>query len=251
MNQKTPEELLLDWSRAGFVDLSRDELKQAAEMLGVQYAMQTNNDTLRKKLCEAIGTVDATLPVSEITAIRNKVSSKKLSLAATPPVLGPSGRWGGRYRRVRLVRMELYKDFNAFPISWEGVTKYFSFDTNVDMAWPYFCALANMRETVIHQDLSADGKRSERRETTNQVLAYSDLGDTPGTENLPTDMRDYVQRLAKDNHNFEGTSRRDLMRALRWLHGPSINTTAKDLSDDDIRDSILSFIGVDTYAEAA
>lgn len=246
---KTQQELFLDWSRAGFVDLTRDELKQAAEMLGVEYAAQTNNDTLRKKLREAIGTVDTTLPKADVQAIRRE-PGVKLSLTATPPVLGPSGRWSGRYRRVRLVRTEQYKDFNAFPISWEGVTKYFSFDTNVDMAWPYYCALANMQETTITQELSANGHESVRRESTNQVLAFSDLGDTPGTENLPVDMRDYVQRLATDNDNFEGASRRDLMRVLRMLHGPSVNTTTKDLSDDDIRDRILSFIGVDIYADA-
>lgn len=248
---KTQQELFLDWSRAGFVDLSRDELKQAAEIAGVEYAAQTNNDTLRKKLREAIGTVDTTLPAADVKAIRVSASGKKLSLSAPPPVLGPSGRWGGRYRRVRLVKTEQYKKFNAFPVTWEGVTKYFSFDTNVDMAWPYYCALANMRETSITQDLDESGHNSVRTETTTQVVPFSDLGDTPGTEGLPIDMRNYVQDLARDNGNFEHASRRDLMRVLRMLHGPSANITAKDLTDDDIRDAILGFIGVDVYEREA
>lgn len=246
---KTQQELFLDWSRASFVGLTRDELKQAAGILGLEFAAQTNNDTLRKKLCEAIGTVSATLPESDAKAIRRE-PSVKLALTATPPVLGPSGRWGGRYRRVRLVRGEAHKDYNAFPITWEGITKYFSFDINVDMAWPYFCALQNMRDTTLTKTLSSDGHHSVTTETTNQALPFSDMGDTPGTENLPTDMREYVQWLAHDNDNFEKAPRRDLVRVMRFLHGPSANTTTKDMGDDEIRDALLSFIGVDIYADA-
>lgn len=249
--EKTPQELLLDWSRASFVDLDRDQLKQAANMLGVEFAPQTNNDTLRKKLCEAIGTVDSTLDTPTVNLIRQEVPATKLSLQTTPPNLGPSGRWGGRYRRVRLVRTDFYKNFNAFPISWEGALKYFHFDTEIDMAWPYFEALRNMRETTITKVLSADGRSAETREVTNQVLPFSDMGDTPGTESLPTSMVEYVQRVAKGNDFFAATPRRDLVRIMRWLHGQSANVTTKDMSDDEIRDSILSFIGVDIYAEEA
>lgn len=250
--EKTPQEQLLDWSRASFADLSRDQLKQAAEMLGVEFAPQTNNDTLRKKLCEAIGTVDATLDAKDASLIRANAAPKAaMTLAVSPPNLGPSGRWGGRYRRVRLVRTDLFKNFNAFPISWEGAQKYFSFDVEVDMPWPYFEALRNMRETTIIKSLSADGRQTETREVTNQVLPFSDLGDTPGTEDLPTSMVEYVQWLAKANDSFATTERRDLVRVMRWLHGPVANATTKDLSDDEIRDQLLSFIGVDIYADKA
>lgn len=250
--EKTPQELLLDWSRASFVGLDRDQLKQAAELLGVEFAPQTNNDTLRKKLCEAIGTVDNTLDAPTVSLIRQEVpATPRLSLQTTPPNLGPSGRWGGRYRRVRLVRTDYYKNFNAFPISWEGALKYFHFDAEIDMAWPYFEALRNMRETTITKVLSADGRSAETREVTNQVLPFSDLGDTPGTEGLPTSMVEYVQRVAKSNDFFSKTERRDLVRVMRWLHGPSVNATTKDMTDDEIRDQLLSFIGVDIYADAA
>jgi hypothetical protein len=250
--KKTPQELLLDWSRASFADLGRDQLKQAAEMLGVEFAPQTNNDTLRKKLCEAIGTVDSTLDAPTVSLIRQEVpSGPKFSLQTTPPNLGPSGRWGGRYRRVRLVRTDYYKNFNAFPISWEGALKYFHFDAEIDMPWPYFEALRNMRETTITKVLSADGRSAETRTVTNQVLPFSDLGDTPGTENLPASMVEYVQRVAAAHDNFAATARRDLVRIMRWLHGPQANVTTKDQTDDEIRDDLLTFIGVDIYAEEA
>lgn len=250
--QKTPEMLLLDWSRKGFEGLERDELKQAAEMLGVQFAPQTNSPTLQKKLCDAIGLVDGTLPPSQVTAIADEVPAKpKLTLAMSPPNLGPSGRWGGRYRRVKLVRTEFYKDFNAFPICWEGQQKYFHFDIDVDMAWPFFEVLRDMVETTIIKDLSSDGHSSITREVRNQALPFSDLGDTPGTENLPRSMVEYVQWLAEQNGRFAKTSRRDLIRIMRWLHGPVFNATAKDMTDDEIRDELLTFIGVDIYADAA
>lgn len=248
--EKNPNELLLEWSRAGFVGLNRDQLKQAAEALGVDFAPQTNNETLANKLRAAIGMVDSTLSASEIAEVAPP-SRAKLSLNATPPNLSASGRWGGRYRRVRLVRTEALKDFNAFPLSWEGQQKYFHFDTELDMAWPYFEALRNMRETTITQTLSADGKHSERREVTNQAVPYSDMGDTPGTEALPTSMREYVYRLAQDNGFFKSASRRDLIRIARLLHGPAASVTAKDQTDDEVRDGILTFIGVDIYEEAA
>lgn len=252
MNQKTPQELLLDWSRAGFKDLDREQLKSAAEMMGIEYAPQTNNETLRAKLREAIGTVDGPLPATDVQEIRQAIPPRgALVIAATPPNLTPSGRWGGRYRRVRLVRTDYYKNFIGFPISWEGAQKYFHFETEVDMAWPYYEALRNMRETTIIKTLSADGRRAETREVTNQVLPFSDLGDTPGTESLPISMADYVQRLAASNANFASTERRDLIRVLRWLYGTRANAMARDLTNDEVRDRILTFIGVDIYEDAA
>lgn len=251
MTQKTPNELLLDWSRIGFEGLERDQLKQAAEQLGVQFAPQTNNDTLRKKLQEAIGWTDGTLPAAEVADIRASApSSAGLSLTSTPPNLGPSGRWGGRYRRIRLTRTDFYKNFAAFPVSWEGQIKYFHFDTDVDMPWPYYEALRNMVETSITKTLSPDGRSATTRETSRQAVPFSDLGNTPGTEHLPTSMVEYVQAVAKSCGNFATAPRRDLIRVLRWLHGPQANVMAKDLKDDEVRDQILIFIGVDIYADA-
>lgn len=250
METKTPEELLLDWSRASFVGLDRADLVKAAELLGVDFAKQVNDKTLRAKLCAAIGTVDSTLAdedKEEVVSAKSK--GAKLDLHDQVPNLGAAGRWQGRYRRIRMVRTDQYKDFNAFPIGWEGVTKYFSFDIDIDMAWPYYEALKNMRETMTSKSISDNGHETVTRETTNQVLPFSDLGDTPGTEGLPTSMREYVQRLATDNDNFDQAPRRDLMRVLRMLHGAQVNATSRDLSDDDIRDDILNFIGVDIYAD--
>lgn len=249
---KSPEELLLDWSRTGFADLEREQLKQAAEMLGVEFAPQTNNDTLRKKLCEAIGTVDGTLSPETVARVRDEMVPKHtLKLSMTPPNLSPSGRWGGRYRRVRMVRPDYYKTFTAFPIGWEGQIRYFHFDADIDMPWPYYEALKNMRETTIIKELSPDGRNAITREITNQAIPFSDLGDVPGTEDLPTSMVEYVTWLAQVCDNFGKASRRDLVRVMRWLHGPGVNASLKDVSDDDIRDRLLTFIGVDIYADAA
>lgn len=249
---KSREELLLDWSRASFENCDREQLKQAAEMLGVEFAPQTNNETLRKKLRETIGTVDGTLPDADVHAIRDEMVPKpKLTLQMSPPNLTPSGRWGGRYRRVRLVKTDFYKKFTAFPIGWEGVTRYFHFDAEIDMAWPYYCALQNMIETSISKDLTPDGRSTVTNVNSAPAIPFSDLGDVPGTENLPTSMLEYVQWLAAANGNFADTPRRDLLRIMRWLHGNSVNARLKDVLDDDIRDQILTFIGVDVYADAA
>lgn len=248
---KSREELLLDWSRQGFANLDREQLKQAAEMLGVEFAPQTNNDTLRNKLREAIGTVDGPLSDEDVRRIRDEVPPKRnLSLATPPPNLSPSGKWGGRYRRVRLVKTDYYKKFVAFPVSWEGQLRYFHFDTDVDMPWPYYQALLSMVETHISQSLAPDGKSTVRTETHTPGMPFSDLGDVPGTEDLPTSMVEYVRWLAQANHNFAETSRRDLIRVMRWLHGPGVNGQLKDLSDDDIRDRMLVFLGIDIYEEA-
>lgn len=248
---KSPEELLLDWSRASFENCDREQLKQAAEMLGVEFAPQTNNETLKRKLKESIGTVEGTLPTEDVRAIRDEMVPKpKLTLAMSPPNLTPSGRWGGRYRRVRLVKTDFYKKFVAFPIGWEGVTRYFHFDTELDMPWPYYCALKSMVETTISQDLTPDGHGTVTTVNHAPAIPFSDLGDVPGTENLPTSMLEYVQWLAASNGNFADTPRRDLLRIMRWLHGNSIAARLKDVLDDDIRDQILAFIGVDVYADA-
>lgn len=248
----TPEQFN-EWRRNAFEGLDRNQLKQAAEILGVEFAPQTNNDTLRKKLQEAIGLVSAPLTesqVGQIAAEAPKPNQRAVSITATPPNLGPAGRWGGRYRRVRLTKTSFYEKFKAFPLTWEGQTRYFHFDVDVDMPWPYFEVLRNMRETRITQSLSHDGRRVEKSESSTQVLPYSDLGDTPGTEHLPCSMIEYVQRVAESCGRFADTPRRDLIRVMRWLHGPQANVTTKELTDDEIRDQILTFIGVDIYADA-
>ncbi|KAF1008996.1 MAG: hypothetical protein GAK28_00628 [Luteibacter sp.] len=244
---------LLEWMRAGFADLERDDLKKAAEMLSVEYAPTTNNETLRKKLREAIGTVEGTLPppsVEAIAAAAPKPAAAGFTLSSTPPNLGPSGRWGGRYRRVRLSKTDYYQNFVGFPISWEGQIKYFHFDTELDMPWPYYEALRNMIEIQVSKDLSADGRSVITKETRRPVIPFSDLGDTPGTEGLPCSMIEYVQEVAKSSSHFAGATRRDLVRVMRWLHGPQTNVTTKEMSDEEIRDELLTFIGVDIYADA-
>lgn len=250
MTQKTPNEKFLDWCRTGFEGLERDDLKAAAEMLGVEYAPQTNNETLRKKLQEAIGTVNGTLQAAAVQQIAAASSAKAPDLSATPPNLGPSGTWGGRYRRIRLTKTDFYKNFNAFPLSWEGQVKYFHFDTDVDMPWPYYEVLRNMIETTITKDLSPDGRSAITKESKRQAVPYSDMGDTPGTGHLPCSMIEYVQAVAKGTSNFAQAPRRDLIRVMRWLHGPQVNVMLKDLTDDEIRDQLLTFIGVDIYADA-
>lgn len=248
-DQKTPEMKLLEWARTGFQDLEREDLKTAADMLGVDFAPQTNNDTLRKKLCDAIGMVEGTMSSQEVASVKRELPPP--SLHANPPNLGPSGRWGGRYRRVRLVKTDYYKNFIAFPVSWEGQIKYFHFDTEVDMPWPYFIALSNMVETHIHKRLSADGRRVESSETKHHAVPFSDLGDVPGTERLPRSMVEYVRSVADAHKHFAEADRRTLVRVMRWLHGARANVMVKDMSDDEIRDSLLMFVGVDIYADAA
>ncbi|NID14965.1 hypothetical protein [Luteibacter yeojuensis] len=252
MTQNTNEQLL-EWMRTGFADLERDDLKQAAKDLNVQYAPQTNSETLRQKLRAAIGFTETTLTNDQVTAIASaapKPAANGFTLSSAPPNLGPSGRWGGRYRRVRLSKTDYYQNFVGFPISWEGQIKYFHFDTELDMPWPYYEALRNMIETQVTKDLSADGRSVITKETRRPVIPFSDLGDTPGTEGLPCSMIEYVQEVAKSANNFADSNRRDLIRVMRWLHGPQANVTTKDMSDDDIRDQLLTFIGVDIYADA-
>lgn len=253
MTQQITPERFSEWKQKAFEGLTRDELKLAAEIVGVEYAPQTNTETLRKKLQDAIGLVSAPLTdkqVTDIAADAPKAGQAKVSLTSNPPNLGAAGRWGGRYRRVRLTKTDFYQKFNAFPLTWEGQTLYFHFDIEVDMPWPYYEVLKNMRETRITQKLSADGKSVVKNETTHQVMPFSDHGDTPGTAHLPCSMIEYVQAVAKSCNHFADTPRRDLIRVMRWLHGPQANVAMKDLSDDDIRDQLLTFIGVDIYADA-
>ena len=243
-------EKLLQWSRQGFRHCDRQALEQAARLLDVNAPPRLRDETLRARLCQAIGLVEGTLPPAP-DATPPPAEKPAPRLSDPPPNLAPSGRWGGRYRRLRLMRGEAHKDHIAFPVSWEGQLRYFHFETELDMPWPYFSALQSMKEVHIQQHLVDNGKRVKRSEVARQGISFSDLGDTPGTQHLPRSMVEYVRWLALANDRLGGAARRDLIRIMRWLHGQSVNRLIKDLSDEDLRDTILSFIGVDIYADAA
>ena len=77
------------------------------------------------------------------------------------------------------------------------------------------------------------------------------LGVVPGTEHLPGSISEYWLRQAKRTENFTGLPRRTLMAIRADLYGPAGRNFYKDLTDQDILYDVLSFLGIDEFAEEA
>jgi hypothetical protein len=165
------------------------------------------------------------------------------------PNLASTGPWGGRRRRIKLLRdSRRHEGWRAYPLGWDGETIYFHFDTVLDMPYPYYESLRNMVHNRIKKEESiVNGKVVViTTEEASLDLAFSDMGDTPGTEHLPISMIDWFQKQAYDNGLFAQASRRVLTEYLRLLLGQTeAGRFAKDRNDDELRDRVLSFIGID------
>lgn len=232
------------WKKTGFTNLSREELVEAAEALGVDVPKGIRSERLAADLREATGYVETTLSAEERKEVRAQSAPDAKGERAVPN-LGPTGRWGGRWRRVTLNRPKEMEDYVAFPLGWEGsAQKYYHFGVEVDMPWPHYQALKNMKNVRIVKK-----ENEPAREIVTPRIPFSDHGDTPGTSHLPCDMREFVQGIAERDDNFKGYDKAKLIRVARLLHGPIAHTRYRDWEVDALRDNLLTFLGVDIYAD--
>lgn len=119
------------------------------------------------------------------------------------PNLGPSGKWEGRMRRVKILNPDKNSEKKTVSLAWEGRPWDVLYDTVVDMPWPYWCQLKD----AVHRDESSvdvvDWVKDKKGRLSKIVTPveypvhnYQDMGDVPGTEDLPESYFDFFKRRA-------------------------------------------------------
>jgi hypothetical protein len=237
-----------------FQGLSRTELREAADILGLNFGPNTSERTMRLKLCEKIGT----MPPDEASDPA-PVSIKRGNGPFDPkPNLTPSGVWGGKRHRVTIFPQTNENTDNAqsyVRLFHECEPRDYPFGVELDLPHPHYESLRRAETGTLKdrevKDSSGNLVRIEHYEVKSPRYPHQYHGVVPGTEDLPTSLKDYWQRQAVKTNNFEGIQRRMLIQIRADLYGPVGPAFYKDLTDQDILASILEFLGIDEFAAAA
>lgn len=127
----------------------------------------------------------------------------KKAMVGRIPNLGPSGKWEGRMRRVKILNPDKNSEKKTVSLAWEGRPWDVLYDTVVDMPWPYWCQL---KDAVQRDESSVDVVEwvKDKKGRLSKIVTpveypvhnYQDLGDVPGTEDLPESYFDFFKRRA-------------------------------------------------------
>lgn len=221
-----------------FVGAPRTHVEKAYILLTGEPAESIEGRDLEelRATCQSLNTLDAirtAAPAPEVP---------KLSVVGRIPNLGPTGKWEGRMRRVMVVDPNPDSEKKTVSVAWEGRPWDFAYGVAVDMPWPYWSALkdavARDEASVNVTEWERDKKGRVKKVTTpteRPVHNYQDLGDVPGTENLPESYFDFFRRRARDTSCFRTLQIPMLLLIHERLYdGPPMDRQYKNVQLDAI-----------------
>ena len=223
---------------SNFVDAARTHVEKAYILLTGEPEESIVGRDLEelRATCQSLNTLDS------IRTAAPAPEAPKLSVVGRIPNLGPTGKWEGRMRRVFVVDPNPDSKKKTVSVAWEGKPWDFRYGETVDMPWPYWNAL---KDATVRDEASENvtewvaDKKGERTKVTTPVERpvhnYQDLGDVPGTEDLPESYFDFFRRRARDTGCF-----RDLRIPMllliheRLYDGPPRDSDHKNVQLDAI-----------------
>ena len=151
------------------------------------------------------------------------------------PNLGLSGKWEGRMRRVTVHNPDPESARETITVGWEGYPWTIAYGVEVDMPWPYWESLrsAVVRDegsdkVVTWEAIKGRGFRKVINATERLTHNYTDHGDVPGTESLPTCYSDFFRRKAMETACFKEIPHAMLLRVYEILFdGPPVDRDHK------------------------
>lgn len=246
--KRTPGTLI----KSAFVDATRLELNDA-------YKLKTGNDPVDgfsdEELREVVKALWGTTE-SGRTATMEPVSDEPQTPINQPklkgiPNLSISGKWGGRMRRVTIIKRETEAEYSQ-PLGWNGVIWNAPVGIPLDMPWPYWESLKNTSSTdygseaVAHFVTESGGKAYKvSKPKTTQTIRYMDHGDVEDTQDLATSYWDFFRNEALKNDCFKGKNRSTVIGIHNKLFEPQSMWNFRDMKDHDIRMRIAMCLGSD------
>lgn len=174
------------------------------------------------------------------------------------PNLGLSGKWEGRMRRVVVHNPDPDSKKRTITVGWEGYAWTIAYGVEVDMPWPYWTALNN---AVVKDESSVRVTKWDRDEdgqwqktitpSIRHTHNFTDMGDVPDTESLPTCYSDFFQQKARETQVFREIPHAMLLRIYEILFdGPPVDRDHKivQLDHTQLRWRIAQRLGPDLVA---
>ena len=220
----TPEDIsgkLPNWLNANFVGCTPHELRQACLHLEIGTSAKDTIDSMTRKLLQHYNRWDVGVDGASPTPAKPKAAKvTKIKTSAPvdndtfghgkrrPPNLTSLRRWEGKRYRIRaLPQNQQAGGSRRIPVPWEGDV--FLLDPKLpyqDVPAPVFYNIADSQAKQLILNWNAQTKEMDRVWHVYARFPLQFLGVTPGTEHLPEDLREWLQRdaIAHDNYADEG-----------------------------------------------
>lgn len=249
--------------KSGFANASREEMDEAyAAKFGSTPSANLTDEAIRAELVKAYAPSpvppghDDPIPAPIHAGVPKQTALGKI------PNLRVSGPWEGRCRKM-IFRKNMQSKYSGEPaqsLGWNGHIWPVPLNVEVKVPWPYYQSAINTKlwdngSDEVTEWVRTKDKRLEKHVTPKAIetIDYSDLGDWPGTENLPIDYVDFFQRKARETQMFKGFGRPVLIMIHGILEVPRRNMSGtappegmaffRDMRDEDIRIAIAEFLG--------
>lgn len=220
---------------ARFTGFSRAHLNKAAEMLnGITPDASDSDDEVTAALCAACNMPAPREGGEQKPPGEREVAERVASgVAMLPqpkvghlgriPNLSSTGRWEGRRRRVQFALAD--NPEGTITLGWDANQKWtIQTPDIIDMPWPYWQRVV----TAIHVDDKSNKARRFKHDDDGKLYVitkpkkkalyqFVDLGDVPGTENLPLSYWDFFRKEGLKNFCFRGFGRSALVMIYNKL----------------------------------
>lgn len=229
-------------------------------LLGYEPDDNETIDMIRFRCLEVTGTPRETKPQVDDSAqespkvVTNVVEGKfqqPPSLKKLPNLFGNgNGKWEGRMRRVVFQPRSPTDGDQVITARWEELKQDLIAGKPTDMPWPLYMNAFNAIDIQFEKvhDLEKQGKYKGRLittevETITKKYLIQDLGDVPGTEDLPESFYDYFCKIAKQTNMFRNVARPLLLKVHGILYETRSMKEFLGVTDQDIRVEIAVRLG--------
>lgn len=186
-------------------------------------------------------------PQTNVVSIKSQLPS----LRKLPNLYGNgNGKWEGRQRRVTYQARSPTDGEQVITARWEELKQDLISGVPTDMPWPLYMNAFNAVDIHFEKvhDLEKSGKYKGRLittevETTTKKYLIQDLGDVPGTEDLPESFYDYFCKIAKQTNMFAKVARPLLLKVHGILYETRSMKEFLGVTDQDIRVEIAVRLG--------
>lgn len=228
-----------EWRRTGWKGRTQAELRQACQHLQIDIAAGDTIERLTQRLLDHDGA--QTHKASAGPLAENAIARGLRAM----PELRKLTSWGGRRRRIQVMPRAGEDGDQHFHISWEGEA--YRLDPKLeyqDVPWPVYEALKNATTADLRTKWKPEDRTMDRWWIKSPRFPFVDMGDTPGTSDLPIDARDWYVRHAIANGDYAEWDKDELepvFAALTDQQRP--NERDRDRNANYWRREILQMLG--------
>ena len=233
-----------------FNGIPRELMKKYCGMLGVEIKGNVSDDTMRLRLCTAVGQIAPESAATKSATVSPRPTEK--------PNVTTIGRWGGRCHDVSLFRPS-GDTSPGIPLRWDEMLIYVPWGDSdakgglkrYTIPEPHAEILNNAVKrsfTLETQQRKDKSMYVERVETQEPSIPFQDHGLTPGTEHLPGSMLEWYQWEAERKGYFQNFKLSRLQTIWSELSGkPPVTRISQNQVSEWNRDKclfeVLQFLG--------